>query len=866
MVLTVSGLGAPIAASADDGIDFFESKVRPLLVQHCYECHSVDTGESSGDLLVDSAAGMQTGGMHGPAIVPGDSAASLMIKAIRYDDADMQMPPAGKLDQESIDVLSHWITIGAPDPREGTVIAKATSPIDRDPKTHWTFVTPKQPNAPDHPGRSDRDAIDTWARTAAQSNGIETSPPADDATLVRRLYFDLTGLPPTAEQIRNYTESLRPDRYARLVDSLLASPEFAERFARHWLDVARYADTVGYDFGGKERRIKGSERYRDWVIKAFAADMPYNRMIEHQLAGDRTDPNNIDGNLDAMGFLTLGRKFINGLDITDDRIDVITRGLLGLTVACARCHDHKFDPIPTSDYYSLFGVLNSSRQPDDGASPLMMVDKEKVGDHPILLRGQAGNRGPIAPRQFLTSLRNPDEKPFTEGSGRWELSQRITATDNPLTARVMVNRLWDRLIGKPLVDSPSDFGFRTEAPAVPEVLDELAVAFAKDWSIKRVIRRIVMTGVYQQSSAATDAMIDVDPDNQLLTRGNRKRRDFESLRDSLLCVAGSLDRSMGGPPVEITLSTPTPKRTVYAMIDRQNLPALFRTFDFASPDTHSPKRYFTTVPQQALFLMNSPQMFALAKRTSESIRQTVNEQDIEATVTAVFQQVLRRAPTNNDLAMAIEFLKSPAADVALEIDPRDLWSYGVAKLGDQESVVSFEPLTHFTGDRWQTSETFPHDSPNGYAFLDRENGHTPRANDMAVVRRFTVPFDAKVSIRGQIGHRDQGDGVNVGVWIGGKRRFFTNQKSNQRPIGPIEGKAKSGETIDLVVSPGESDSFDSFFLRATLQLVGDDGRRVETNTVRDFSGPRTDATGEPLDRLAQLAQVLMLSNEFAFVD
>ncbi|WP_145173252.1 PSD1 and planctomycete cytochrome C domain-containing protein [Rubripirellula lacrimiformis] len=865
-------------ATADDGMDFFEAKVRPLLIEHCYECHSAESGESAGDFVIDTAVGIAAGGSHGTALVAGDAGKSLIYQAVLFD-GDLQMPPSGKLDQQSIDLLKHWIEIGAPDPRSGPAKPASVSPMDRDPLSHWTFVPPVkpsvqslvQPSAADRGSDSDRDVIDVWARRAAVSQAIPINPVAEDTALLRRLYFDLTGLPPTPSQIQAYVDSQRPDRYARLVDSLLANPMFAERFGRHWLDVARYADTVGYALGGKERRIQGSERYRDWVIRAFSNDMPYNRMIEHQLAGDRTDPKNIDGNLDAMGFLTLGRRFLSGLDTTDDRIDAITRGLLGLTVACARCHDHKFDPIPTTDYYSLFGILESSQQPEDGASPLMMVDREKVGDRPVLLRGQPGNRGPNAPRQFLTALRKADEPRFSDGSGRWELSQRITATDNPLTARVMVNRLWTHLIGKSLVDSPSDFGFRTDPPAVPEILDDMAIEFADDWSIKKAVRRIVLTRVYRQSTKADVGAIAADSDNRYLARANRKRRDFESLRDSLLSVAGAMDRTIGGPPVEITLPTLTPRRTVYAMIDRQNLPSIFRTFDFASPDTHSPGRYFTTVPQQALFLLNSPQMFALAHEAADSVRRDldrieVGSDDTARLAEAMFRRVLSRPPTADESEAAAAFLMLPVADLPPRYDPRSLWTYGVAKLGDRQSVNSLTPFGYFKDNRWQSSEAFPATDENGHAYFSRESGHTPRKTDMAVVRRLTVPFDAEVTVRGQIRHKNPGDGVYLGLWIGDDRAFYANQKDGQREVGPIVRRVQAGQTVDFVVSPGESDNSDTFTLKMTIQLHGDDGQHLETQTDRDFSGPLVEEGTDPLDRLAQLAQVLMMSNEFAFVD
>jgi len=642
-----------------EGIDFFESKIRPLLIHRCYECHSVEHGQAEGELQLDSAAALRGGGVSGPALVPGKPDRSLLIRAVEYRDSKLQMPPDEKLPQAEVDLLRQWIELGAPDPREDTASSleetESLSPLQRDPLTHWAFRRPQRAASPPHTNHESKDILDDLASEAASQVGLKLNELASKETLIRRLYYDLTGLPPTKVEIDDFVQSERPDAYRRLVDELLSTPEFGQRFGRHWLDVARYADTVGYALAGKERRYKGSHRYRDWVIAAFASDMPYDEMLRHQIAGDRTDPTNEDGNLDAMGFLTLGRKYLNRLDVIDDRIDVITRGLLGMTVSCARCHDHKFDPIPTSDYYSLGGIIFSSEQPDDGPSPLMMVDKKRPIDSPVLIRGQLGRPGPVAPRQFLTALRRPDEPRFNDGSGRWELVQRITADDNPLTARVMANRLWMALIGKPLVETPSDFGFRTQPPAAPPILDDLASEFAERWSIKRTVRRIVLTRIYRQSASVDGASIAKDPDNRFLARANRKRLDFESMRDSVLCVAGSLDRSLGGEPVEITDAKPAVRRTIYAMIDRQNLPSVFRTFDFANPDAHSPGRYFTTVPGQALFLMNHPQIAELSRRTADRVRRDVTGIDAEAI--AMFHHVLQREPTEQEQRMAVQLLR-----------------------------------------------------------------------------------------------------------------------------------------------------------------------------------------------------------------
>ncbi|MGI9470583.1 MAG: PSD1 and planctomycete cytochrome C domain-containing protein, partial [Rubripirellula sp.] len=718
-----------LCATAEDSptrkqIEFFEAKVRPLLIEHCYECHSRDSNTSDGELLLDSALGWKKGGTHGPTLIPGAPDESLLIRAVSYEDDDLQMPPQGKLPDDTIATLRQWIKMGAPDPREGTVSGPTASPLERDPSSHWAFIAPSR-HTPTDAMQNAFDPIDAFAASRAAHEELTPNPIAPRDVLIRRLYFDLTGLPPSQDAISKFVASERPDAYRRLVDQLLATPDFGERFGRHWLDVSRYADTVGYALAGRERRLKGSERFRDWTIRAFASDMPYDEMLRHQLSGDRTDPTNEDGNLDAMGFLTVGRKFLNPLDTIDDRIDVITRGLLGLTVSCARCHDHKFDPIPTSDYYALGGIIFSSEQPKEGVSPLMMVDKKNPIDSPVLIRGQVGNHGPVAPRQFLTALRKKDEPRFTDGSGRKELADRIVSARNPLTARVMVNRIWKHLIGKPLVDTPSDFGFRTESPAVAEVLDDLSAEFATHWSVKRIVRRIVLSRIYQQTAETSQDAIRKDPDNRFLARANRKRRDFESLRDSILFTADSLDRALGGEPVDITLDTPAFRRTVYAMIDRQNLPSLFRTFDFASPDTHSPGRYFTTVPQQALFLMNSRQMLDLARNAADRVRQNHGSSTSEALAKAMFLRVLGREPDARELASSESFLNQPAKVPESRFDARSAWSYGIGTVDEEGRVTGFEPLKVFRDNRWQAGNQFPTESPYGHAFLSREDGHTP---------------------------------------------------------------------------------------------------------------------------------------------
>tara|TARA_R110002049_G_scaffold2750_4_gene22027 strand:+ start:224455 stop:227235 length:2781 start_codon:yes stop_codon:yes gene_type:complete len=878
MCMTGSAKGE--SAWPQEDLDFFEAKIRPLLIEHCYDCHSRQAGESAGNLLVDSSDGLARGGDHGPALTARHPESSLIIKAIEYDNNHLQMPPDGKLDDESIDALRQWIQRGAPDPRtdssdpESILASSQTqSPLDRDPSSHWAFVVPTiVPGPAVHQSRL-RDVVDGFVTVGAKANALQLNPAADRETLIRRLYFDLAGTPPSPDVIERFVHSDHPAAYERLVDSLLAAPEFAERFGRHWLDVARYADTLGYTTAGKPRTIDGSDRYRDWVIDSFASDLPYDQMIRLQLAADRIVTDNRDGHFDAMGFLTIGRRFLNRYDTIDDRIDVISRGLIGLTVSCARCHDHKFDPIPTKDYYSLFSILSNSEQPEKSASPLMMVDRPKIQKHHVLVRGQASIRGEEAPRQYLTAFRQPSEDTFRDGSGRRELADRIASSDNPLTARVMVNRIWSHLIGRPLVHSPSDFGFRTPPPNIPEVLDDLAADFASHWSIKRIVRRIVLTETYRQDSRTTEEAKQKDPDNAWLCRGNRRRRDFESLRDSFLHSADWIDRTIGGPSTEITLDTLTPRRTIYAKIDRQNLPPIFRTFDFASPDAHSAGRYYTTVPQQALYLINSKQMIELAQRVVARVKSqaanqaTSRDVDVHDQVDALFACVLQRRPSVDERRWASEFLAHPTTPLPESIETRRLWSYGTATTDADLRVKEFSEFEFFRRDQWQAAASFPADGPLGYASLGKESGHPGSGQGGAVVRRLTSPVSGHVKITGTMGHRaQQGDGVRMRIWAGSNSVFDQTLKGRRRPFGPSAAKIKEGEHIDFVASGGPTSNHDTFVWRMRVQITDDSGNIIETESMRDFSGPLPLKSKQSLERLAQLAQVLLISNEFAFVD
>ena len=694
------------------------------------------------------------------------------------------------------------------------------------------------------------------------------------------------------------------------MDRLLASPHYGERWGRHWLDVARYADTKGYVFE-EDRHYPYAYTYRDYVIRAFNEDLPFDQFLQEQIAADLLPSAKDKRTLAALGYLTLGRRFLNNInDIIDDRIDMVCRGMMGLTVGCARCHDHKFDPIPSRDYYSLYGVFASSMEPEEepllgleapeaarreylaehkkrvaerdnfrqeqeramatllrrqagdyllaayatqqaaqpdadaiartnkldpemlhrwlaglegwrtnqpaifgpwfafgalaekdfkdrarelaakfsgprdpamvlnpavakafasdppstmrevaerygqlfteidkrweanlaetnapprsalpdpadealrqilyadgapanlprsqfdrlydvptgqklrrlqrqveeldasspGAPPrsMALADRPDPHDSPIFIRGNAGNPGPTAPREFLEVLSGPNRKPFQKGSGRLELAEAVANPTNPLTARVLVNRVWLHHFGSPLVATPSDFGLRSDPPTQPELLDYLATRFMEDgWSLKKLHRLLMLSSVYQQSSEDNPAGAKIDPNNQLYWRMNRQRLEFEPLRDTLLAVAGKLDLTAGGHAVDI-IAADSVRRTVYGSIDRQNLPDLFRTFDFASPDASSPRRYFTTVPQQALFLMNSPFVIQQAKNlvARPEFKAAANDQQ---RLRLLYQLAYQREPSREEMSWARQFLHPatpPTAGGMLSGQRLDTW-------------------------------------------------------------------------------------------------------------------------------------------------------------------------------------------------
>ncbi|MCA9089178.1 MAG: PSD1 domain-containing protein [Planctomycetaceae bacterium] len=861
VVFLISGLFAQPVSGMTPEEEFFEVQVRPLLVQHCVECHG--TKKQQGGIRLDTHAGVFKNTEVGPLVVAGKVDDSRIWQVLLYSDYDTQMPPAGKLSDKDLAVFRKWIETGAVWPISAAETAGGGEVIPRKADGTFDFVAASQrhwsyrpvENTPVPKVQREADCVtstDRFVEARLEAAGLAFSPDADRRTLLRRLKFDLHGLAPTAEEVDAFVNDTSPNAYVDLVDRLLAAPEYGQRWARHWLDVARYADTKGYVFTDN-RFYPNAYTYRDYVVEALNTDKPYDRFLLEQLAADQLGLPENDPAHAAMGFLTVGPRFLNREpDIIDDRIDLVCRGLMGMTMACARCHDHKYDPMPTADYYSLYGVFASCTEPEDpplvgdidlsapqykafneelakrrkelddycdkahaealeharqraadylqallvkekrmpeGVGPeyahgqprdrtvqrwidtlrarardndpavylwsklsvlpaenfaaaaldlinqeetaqksnvrllqafkeqppqnvrdvaklfgkvladvqeewtkqleqnadataladpqseqlrrvvlgpgsltdlpgghnsplferdnrdqirklnaniqtwmvtsddappraMTLVDKEKPTEPVIFIRGNNGRRGDRVPRRTPQILDPAPDSKYSQGSGRLELAKAIVDPENPLTARVLVNRVWLHHFGVGIVDTPSDFGTRGSLPTHPELLDHLAWRFVHEfgWSMKALHREILLSRTYRQSSLDREAAREVDPENRLYWRQNRRRLDFEAMRDMMQQVAGQLDLTMGGRPVDIIKEPLATRRALYALIDRNNLPGLLRTFDFPAPDSSNPQRVSTTVPQQTLYTLNAPFVQHQAKVLGEKMQ------------------------------------------------------------------------------------------------------------------------------------------------------------------------------------------------------------------------------------------------------
>lgn len=858
----------------EEQIAFFESKIRPILVDRCYECHSRDAKESGGQLHLDAPNSMRSGGSQGPAIVPGQADKSLLVRAISYSDSHLQMPPDSKLPDQEIEAIKQWIAMGAPDPRPEQMQAPkallSVSELKELAKNHWAYqpLEAKPVETALVAGTESWDPIDISIANRLHERGLTMSPTADRRTLLRRLYYDLLGLPPTHDQLERYMQMPESDWYQIAVDELLQSPHFGERMARRWMDVMRYADTKGYVFV-EDRQYPHAYRYRDWLIRSFNKDLPYDQFVKYQLVGERLAPNNEDGNLDAMGMLTLGRRFLqNKNDIADDRIDVVSRGLLAITASCARCHDHKFDPVSAEDYYSLHGAFIGSDEPGGDPSPMRLVDKPEQSESYVFLRGNPGNRGPTVVRRFFPFLSKQQPKLLATGSGRLDLAEAIVDPSNPLTARVYVNRIWTWIVGTPIVDTPSDFGLRCEPPAYQSVLDRLAWDFMqKGWSTKELIRRIVQSHAYKQSSAIRPELQSIDPDNRFLWRGNRKRMDFESYRDALLCATGLLDQTVGGESVKIHESPFPKRRTVYAYIDRQNLPQLFRVFDLASPDAHAPSRAQTTVPQQGLVLLNSDFMLEMLERVASEAEQLSRTSATgagasvqnELGVNYLFEKILLRSPTERERKQFLEFLNQ--ADIEIPAIRENAWEYGYAKFSPESGrVEAFHQLPRYHENRWSGNGELP-DSELHWTMLTADGGHAGFTTQQSTVRRWRANKAGNVRVAGLFKHpSENGDGVRGTIVLRSSERLGQwTMKHGETDTTLDSIHVEPGDTIDFVVDSNGDDSYDSFHW--VVSVVYHDGGE-QFDSKKQFGGyqPKAGTIWQ------QAAHVLLLTNEFCFVD
>jgi len=708
-------------------VEFFESKIRPVLVEQCYSCHSADAKKAKklkAGLMLDTRAGMLKGGDSGPAVIPGKSTEGELLKSLSYA-GDVKMPPKGKLPDAVLKDFETWVSLGAADPRSDAPAIASTIDIEKG-KAFWSFVPPKEPPVPSVQFR-DSSPIDAFVAEGWKAKGLVPAPEADKRTLHRRAYLGLTGLPPTAEAYEAFAADDSKDAFAKVVDRLLASPNHGEKWARHWLDVARYAEDQAHSFAVTPKTQ--AWRYRDWVIAALNADMPYDRFAKLQLAGDLMPdaPKDPFERYAGLGFLGLGAEYYRDAgcapkadaDELDDKVDTVTRGFLGLTVACARCHDHKFDPIPTKDYYSLAGVyagtklndqplapaaevkahaeakakvseaearLNKARDEQkklkkdkkdtksaDEAAKAIAIEIEKLrkavppelpvahvisGDGTgmkVLVRGNPAVKGEDAAKGFLRVLQpvSKSGKDFT----RLELAQAIASRDNPLFARVIVNRVWAWHFGRGLVNTPSNFGTLGDPPSHPALLDWLAVNFAKNgWSLKWLHRQIVLSSVYRLDSRGDESNEKIDAANVYLWKANRRRLEVEQWRDSLLAVSGTLDPARGGPTFDLRDAN-AGRRTVYAKISRHELDGLLSLFDFPDANATADKRSSTTVPQQQLFALNSPFMVerakAFAARAEKSTKTGTDR------IAAAYRLAFGRTPDSQEAELAKRFLELP---------------------------------------------------------------------------------------------------------------------------------------------------------------------------------------------------------------
>jgi hypothetical protein len=772
LLIFVAASTGMAAESSPEQIAMFEKKIRPILVNHCYNCHSANT-KPAGGLRVDDRNGLLTGGDSGPAVVSGHPEDSLLLKRVLHDNPKRRMPKEGSpLTKAEVDDLAAWIKDGVAWPAEQipASFGRPKPSYEGLKARHWAFQPIADPKLPVVSKASwPREDLDRFILAKLEAKKLSPVADADRVTLIRRLTFDLTGLPPTPAEIDGFVHDRSAHAYERLVDRLLQSPRFGERWGRHWLDVARYGESTG---PSRNIPYPHAWRYRDYVIYAVNRDVPFDRFLQEQVAGDLLPAANTeerDRLLIATGFLALGPKDVNQrfkerfqMDNVDEKIDTVSRSALGLTVSCARCHDHKFDPIPTTDYYALAGIFISS---DDAAglksrmggagldyydpkllvqlasyvpqSPTEKVAKleaevavakkewesirgtpeglalgpngkpkqqpfrrkyerlqgellaltdpasygyavhgareaKVIADTAVRIRGQAERLGPTVPRGFLTAFAVPDAPPVNPAqSGRLELAKWLTSPSNPLTSRVIVNRVWQHLFGEGIVKTVDNFGVNGDRPSHPELLDHLASRFIREgWSVKKLVRTIVLSRAYRLSSEAPPEYREIDPANRLVWRHSPRRLEAEEIRDAMLASAGRLQLQPppGSPARELKMiemrdngpesrtinekADASVVRSVYLPLLRGVTPKSIEAFDPVTQTLVTGQRDATTVPTQALYLLNS----VFVRRQALSLADTVRLQSSSKGIQQAYRLTLGRDPSRHEILRAEKFI------------------------------------------------------------------------------------------------------------------------------------------------------------------------------------------------------------------
>jgi hypothetical protein len=689
-----------------DQVEYFEKHIRPVLVEHCYECHSAESEKLKGKLLLDTREAALKGGESGPAVVPGNPDASLVVQALRYEN--YEMPPKGKLPPEVVARFEQWIKDGAADPREGSgapaIAPPAAIDFEAARQQLWS-LRPLQPQPPPAVREAiwPRHPLDSFILQRLDAGGLSHASIASRRTWLRRVNLDLIGLPPSPTEIVAFEADESPDAAERAVDRLLASPHYGERVARMWLDLARYGEDQAHIVGKDESLLyPNAYLYRDWIINAFNSDLPYDRFVQLQLAADLLEGDD-SPNVAALGLIGLGPKYYGRRsmqvmsDEWEDRVDVVGRGLLGLTVACARCHDHKFDPIGTEDYYALAGVFASTTmfnrplsadaekasddqkgnkdfengkkavgEAKDPKQSMHIVRDGEPTDLNIFIRGSVENKGPLVPRHFLRVLCQSEAQPFASGSGRRQLAEAITDPANPLTARVIVNRLWGLYFGRPLAATASNFGSLGEPPTHPELLDHLTLRFLEDnWSVKTLTRQLVLSATYAQGSGfGVQGFGSADPENKLLGHFTRRRLTVEQWRDSILAATGRLDESLGGKSIDPQQPTER-RRTIYSRASRLELNKLLAMFDYPDPNVHADRRVETTTPLQKMFVLNSSFMVEEAAALAERLQSEVPDSAFAAKYQRVdyaYRLLYGRPATDEEMKLGLRFLASGSSD------------------------------------------------------------------------------------------------------------------------------------------------------------------------------------------------------------